>query len=81
MRKQIEQVVEKFESLSKEEQEKVKKILEKYVNGEIKINEAYDSLVDEGLITILRVEPEAVTAKDEEELKQYIRNEILHISE
>ena len=82
MRKQIEQVVDRFGSLSKEKKEKVKKILKKYVNGEIEINKAYELLVDADLIRTLRdFSPEEISAEDEERLKQYIRNKIFHISE
>ena len=81
MRKQIEQVVENFETLNKEGQRKAKEILKKYLDGEIKINKAYELLVDADLILTFRdFSPEEITADDEERLKQYIRNKIFHIA-
>jgi hypothetical protein len=80
MRKQIEQVVDRFESLSKEKKEKVKVILKKYVNGEIEINEAYKYFVEERLILSSRFKPEDFTAINDKELKNYIKNKIPNIS-
>ena len=81
MRKQIEQVVENFETLNKEGQRKAKEILKKYLDGEIKINKAYELLVDADLIRTFRdFSPEEITADDEERLKQYIRNKIFRIA-
>jgi hypothetical protein len=83
MRNQIEQLVDGFESLNKEEQGKVKKIIKEYVFGITEIKEAYDKLVKEGFIqkssSRFRDE-EFTTKKDEEELKKYIMNKIPKIS-
>ncbi len=75
MRKQIEQVVEKIGSSSKENQEKIKTILKRYVEGEIGLDEAYYELLDDELIPMpQRCGMQAkVPGQDEEELKKKIR--------
>jgi len=75
MRKQIEQAVERIESSSKVNQEKIKAILKRYVEGEIGLDEAYYELLDDELIPMPQrcgMQPK-VPGQDEEDLKKKIR--------
>lgn len=78
MRKQIEQAVEKIGSSSKENQEKIKIILKRYVEGEIGLDEAYYELLDDELIPMpQRCGMQAkVPGQDEEALKGKIRTRL-----
>jgi hypothetical protein len=75
MRKQIEQAVDKIESASKVNQEKIRAILKRYVDGEIGLDEAYYELLDDELIPMpQRCGMQAkVPGQDEEDLKRRIR--------
>jgi hypothetical protein len=75
MRKQIEQAVERIESSSKGNQEKIKAILNRYVEGEIGLDEAYYELLEDELIPMpQRCGMQAkVPGQDEEDLKNKIR--------
>jgi hypothetical protein len=75
MRKQIEQAVERIESSSKENQEKIRAILKRYVEGEIGLDEAYYELLEDELIPMpQRCGMQAkVPGQDEEDLKKKIR--------
>lgn len=75
MRKQIEQAVDKIESASKVNQEKIRAILKRYVDGEIGLDEAYYELLDDELIPMpQRCGMQAkVPGRDEEDLKKKIR--------
>jgi hypothetical protein len=75
MRKQIDQAVERIESSSKENQEKIKAILKRYVEGEIGLDEAYYELLEDELIPMpQRCGMQAkVPGQDEEDLKKKIR--------
>jgi len=78
MRKQIEQAVEKIGSSSKGDQEKIKAILKRYVEGEIGLDEAYYELLDGELIPMpKRCGMQAkVPGQDEEDLKRMIRTKL-----
>ncbi len=75
MRKQIEQAVEKIGSSSKGNQEKIKAILKRYVEGEIGLDQAYYELLEDELIPMpQRCGMQAkVPGQDEEDLKRKIR--------
>lgn len=75
MRKQIEQAVEKIESSSKGNQEKIRAILKRYVEGEIGLDQAYYELLEDELIPMpQRCGMQAkVPGQDEEDLKKKIR--------
>jgi len=47
---QIEQLMERFESLSERERTEASAILKKYAEGEMNIDEVHYTLLDEGLI-------------------------------
>ncbi len=75
MHKQIEQAVERIESSSKGNQEKIKAILKRYAEGEIGLDEAYYELLDQELIPMpQRCGMQAkIPGQDEEDLKAKIR--------
>lgn len=75
MRKQIEQAVDKIESASKVNQEKIRAILKRYVDGEIGLDEAHYELLDNELIPMpQRCGMQAkVPGQDEDDLKKKIR--------
>jgi len=50
MIEQIEQALERWDTTSRENQEKTKAILRRYLKGAIKLDEAYSELLDEDLI-------------------------------
>jgi hypothetical protein len=80
MIQQIQAAIENPGNLSKGDQEKLRTILQKYVRGEIKLDEAYFELLDNELIPMpkrcgMHAEPER-SAKDEENLKEYINREV-----
>lgn len=76
MMKQILQAVENMEKLSKQDQQKFKAIMQRYVSGEIDLAEAYYDLLDGDLISMpqrcsLYAKPEG-SAQDEEFFRNYI---------
>lgn len=75
MRKQIEQALEKMDSASSGNKEKIKAILKRYVEGEIGLDEAYYELLDDELIPMpKRCGMQAkVPGQDEDDLKKKIR--------
>jgi hypothetical protein len=81
MKKQIEQAVDRFGSMTKKEQEGVKAILSQYVEGKIGLDEAYCQLLDEELIPMpsrcglsSKVPSQE---EDEDVLKMKIKNKML----
>lgn len=50
MQKQIEKALERFGSMNGREKEKFRSILKKYLEGEIKLDEAYYLLLEEELM-------------------------------
>ena len=78
MYKQIEQVLEKIDTSSKPNQEKVKAILKRYAKDEIGLDEAYYDLLEDELIHMpQRCSMSAkipVTEEDEKRLKEKIKN-------
>ncbi len=78
MRKQIEQAVEKIGSSSKGDQEKIKAILKRYVEGEIGLDEAYYELLEDELIPMpKRCGMQAkIPGQDEDDLKRMIRSKL-----
>jgi hypothetical protein len=78
MRKQIEQAVEKIGSSSKGNQEMIKAILKRYVEGEIGLDEAYYELLEDELIPMpQRCGMQAkVPGQDEDDLKRMIRSKL-----
>jgi hypothetical protein len=75
MYKQIEQALERFGSTGVGDQEKIRAILKRYVEGEIGLDQAYYELLDDELIPMpQRCGMQAkVPGQDEEELKKKIR--------
>jgi hypothetical protein len=79
--KQIEQALEKIDSCSKPNQEKIKAILKIYANDEIGLDEAYYDLLEDELIPM----PQRccmsakipVTEEDEKRLKEKIKKMLL----
>lgn len=78
MYKQIEQALEKIDSSSKPNQEKMKAILKRYAMDEIGLDEAYYDLLEEELIPMpQRCGMSAkipVTEEGEKRLKEKIKN-------
>jgi len=79
--KQIEQALEKIDSSSKPNQEKIKSILKRYAMNEICLDEAYYDLLEDGLIPMpQRCGMSAklpVTEEDEKRLKEKIKTALL----
>jgi len=79
--KQIDQALEKMDTSSKPNQEKIKAILEIYANDEICLDEAYYDLLEDELIPM----PQRccmsakipVTEEDEKRLKEKIKKMLL----
>lgn len=84
----IEQLVDNFKSIREKEQKTVKEILEKYVNGDIDINKAYNLLLYGGFLLAdestkfnsKTVAEYGKSAEREKKLKAYIENEIFILS-
>lgn len=78
MYKQIEQALEKMDTLGKVKQEKIRAILERYAKGEIGLDEAYYDLLEDELIPMpQRCSLSAkipVTEEDENRLKEKIKS-------
>jgi hypothetical protein len=76
--KQIEQALEKIETLSKIKQEKMRAILKRYARDEIGLDEAYYDLLEDELIPMpQRCAVSAkipVTEEDEKRLKEKIKS-------
>jgi hypothetical protein len=76
--KQIEQALEKIETLSKIKQEKMRAILKRYARDEIGLDEAYYDLLEDDLIPMpQRCAVSAkipVTEEDEKRLKEMIKS-------
>ncbi|NMC10810.1 MAG: hypothetical protein GYA39_07565 [Methanothrix sp.] len=74
---QIEQALERIDSSSKQNQEKIKAILKRYAAGEVDIDEAYYDLLEGGLIPMPQrcgmYAKVSSTAKDEVRLKEKIK--------
>ncbi|MCK9440771.1 MAG: hypothetical protein M0Q13_05035 [Methanothrix sp.] len=81
MYKQVERALEKIDSSSKPNQEKVKAILKRYAMDEISLDEAYYDLLEDELIPMpQRCGMSAkipVTEEDEKRLKEKIKNMLL----
>jgi len=79
--KQIEQALEKMDTLGKVRQEKIKVILKRYAGDEIGLDEAYYDLLEDELIPMpQRCSMSAkipVTEEDEKRLKEKIKSIIL----
>jgi hypothetical protein len=79
--KQIGQALEKIDSSSKPNQEKIKSILKRYAMNEICLDEAYYDLLEDGLIPMpQRCGMSAkipVTQEDEKRLKEKIKTTLL----
>ena len=81
MYKQIEQALEKMDSSSKPNQEKIKAIIIRYATDEIGLDEAYYDLLEEELIPM----PQRcgmssripITEEDEKRLKEKIKNRLM----
>ncbi len=77
MYKQIDQALEKMNTSSMPNQEKMKAILKRYAMDEIRLDEAYYDLLEDGLIPMpQRCGMSAkipVTKEDEKRLKEKIR--------
>ena len=81
MKKQIEQLAERFETLSPRAQSDVREILARYVEGKTGLDETHYALLDEGLIPMpsrctMYNKPEE-THEAEEKLKDLIREKVL----
>lgn len=78
MYKQIEQALEKIDTLGKAKQEKIRAILERYARDEIGLDEAYYDLLEDELIPMpQRCAMSAkipVTKEDEKRLKEKIKS-------
>lgn len=78
MYKQIEQALEKIDTLGKAKQEKIRAILERYARDEIGLDEAYYDLLEDELIPMpQRCAMSAkipVTEEDETRLKEKIKS-------
>ena len=78
MYKQIEQALEKIDTLGKAKQEKIRAILERYARDEIGLDEAYYELLEDELIPMpQRCAMSAkipITADDEMRLKEKIKS-------
>ncbi|MDD2755448.1 MAG: hypothetical protein PHS80_07950 [Methanothrix sp.] len=78
MYKQIEQALEKIDTLGKAKQEKIRAILERYARNEIGLDEAYYDLLEDELIPMpQRCAMSAkipVTGEDERRLKEKIKS-------
>jgi predicted nucleic acid-binding Zn-ribbon protein len=78
--KQIDHALEKLESSSKQNQEKIKAILKRYAAGEIGLDETYYELLEDELIpmpqrcTMSAKVP--TTADDEQKLKEKIKRSL-----
>jgi len=76
--KQIEQALEKIDTLGKAKQEKIRAILERYARDEIGLDEAYYDLLEDELIPMpQRCAMSAkipVTKEDEKRLKEKIKS-------
>ncbi|MDM7913163.1 MAG: hypothetical protein QUS09_08710 [Methanotrichaceae archaeon] len=70
--------MERIESSSKENQEKIKAVLKRYVEGKIGLDEAYYELLDDELIPMpKRCGMQAkIPGQDEEDLKRMIRSKL-----
>jgi len=81
--KQIEQALEKMDTLGKAKQGKIKAILERYARDEIGLDEAYYDLLEDELIPMpQRCAMSAkipVTEEDEKRLKEKIRGKLLDL--
>ena len=81
MYKQIEQALEKIDSSSKPNQEKIKAIMKRYAMDEINLDEAYYDLLEDELIPMpQRCGMSAkipVTEQDEKRLKEKIKSMLL----
>jgi hypothetical protein len=79
--KQIEQALEKMDSSSKPNQEKIKAIMKRYAMDEVNLDEAYYDLLEEELIPMpQRCGMSAkipVTEQDEKRLKEKIKSMLL----
>ncbi len=77
MYRQIDQALEKIETLSKAKQEKIRAILKRYARDEIGLDEAYYELLDDELIPMpQRCGISAkipITKEDEKRLKEKIQ--------
>jgi hypothetical protein len=77
MQKQIERIVNDFPSMSQERQASVKEILGRYIQGEIRLNDAYYELLDNELIPMpQRCGMKPRLLEDEERLKEHIKSEL-----
>ncbi len=81
MHKQIEQALDKIDSTSLKNQEEIRSILRKYVDGEIGLDEAYYELLDGELIPMpQRCGMSAkipLTSEDAIRLKEKIKSKLL----
>jgi hypothetical protein len=79
--RQIEQALDKMDSSSLQNQEKIKAILRRFVDGEIGLDEAYYELLDGELIPMpQRCGMSAnipLTSEDEMRLKEKIKSKLL----
>jgi hypothetical protein len=84
MLKQIEKAVEKFGSMAGPRKVEFRAILQRYADGQIKLDEAYYELLEGDLIPMpsrCGMFPKAqTTAEDEARLKKYITEKVLNSS-
>lgn len=77
MRKQIEQALENIDSSSGKNREKIKAILKRYMDGEIRLDEAYYELLDNDLIPMpQRCGMHAKLPEDDGTLKEHIKSKL-----
>jgi hypothetical protein len=77
MIEQIEQALERWNSTSRQNQEKIRAILKRYLEGTIKLDEAYSELLDEDLIPMpQRCGMHSHAGEDEGRLRKSIKEKL-----
>lgn len=77
MLRQIEQALERWETTSSQDQEKIRAILRRYMEGAIKLDEAYSELLDEDLIAMpQRCGMHSHAGEDEGRLRDRIKEKL-----
>jgi len=77
---QIEQAIEGFEKMSADKRSAMRGILQRYVEGDMGLDEAYYELLDTGLIPMpsrCAMKPKVASDGDEARLKDMIKARIL----
>ncbi len=74
---QIDQALKRWDSTSRQNQEKIKAILKRYMEGAIKLDEAYSELLDEDLIPMpQRCGMHSYAGEDEGRLRKSIKEKL-----